>query len=476
VEVLRDRWATALHRRERYEARCRLRRSQDGAWRWHSVRAVPILDPTGEPIRWLGAFVDDHELRMLVEQNQALLASEQRARQTAEDAGRMKDEFLATLSHELRTPLNAIVGWTSLLKRGLSQDETVRAVEVIERNAQMQRRLIDELLDVSRIISGHVRLDLKPVVLDDVVAQAIETVRPVAEAKGLVLETTIEPVRQPITGDPSRLQQVFANLLDNAVKFTPAGGRVSLRLDRIGDEVRIRLSDSGIGIPPGFLPYVFDRFRQAESPGARRFGGLGLGLAIVRQIVHMHGGRVEAASAGEGLGAQFTVTLGLGSESLEVPSVRSLAGARTSDGSSSPLRGLSMLIIEDDPDSREMLSVLLENAGAVPVAAATVTEALRLLGDLEIDVVLSDIGMPERDGFDLIRALRSFPNPRVRNAPALAVTAFARAEDRRRILAAGFDAHVTKPVEPLELFRAVADVSRGRAADRVSAPEMPPPL
>ena len=474
VTGLRERWAAALRQRGRYEARCRLRRAQDGAWRWHSVRAVPICDPSGTLIRWLGAFVDDHALRMLVQENQALLASEQRARQAAEDAGRMKDEFLATLGHELRTPLNAIIGWTSLLKRGaLSQPDTARAVEVIERNAQLQRHLIDELLDVSRIISGHVRLDLQPVYVEDVVSQAVEAIRPVADAKGLQLEATLESVRQAITGDPARLQQVFANLLGNAVKFTPAEGRVSVRLDRVDNDIRVRVSDTGVGIPSAFLPYVFDRFRQAESPGMRRFGGLGLGLSIVRQIVHMHGGRVEVTSAGEGQGAEFTVMLGVEGEAT-APVTTPAAAGRPADGGSSPLRGLSILIIEDDADSREMLSVLLENAGAIPVAAATVTEALRLLGDLEIDVVLSDIGMPERDGFDLIRALRNFPNPRVRSAPALAVTAFVRDEDRERILAAGFDAHVSKPVEPLELFRAVVDVLRRRSADRARAQDLPP--
>ena len=462
VAALQERGTLSLSRREPYEARCRLRRASDGTWRWHSIRAVPISDPAGVPIRWLGALVDEHELRMLMEQNQALLASEQRARQAADDAARMKDEFLATLGHELRTPLNAITGWTSLLKRGgLSPEDTVRAIEVIDRNALAQRHLIDELLDVSRVISGHVRLDLQPVFVEDIVAQAVDAIGPVADGKGLQIETAIEPIGQPVIGDPVRLQQVVSNLLGNAIKFTPSGGSVTVRVARVGDEVRISVRDTGVGIPPAFLPIVFDRFRQAESASVRRFGGLGLGLSIVRQIVHMHGGRVEAASEGEGRGAEFTVTLALDG----VPSESSATGpGRPNDAGPSPLRGLSILIIEDDPDSREMLSVLLENVGAIPVAAATVSEALRLLGDLEVDVVLSDIGMPERDGFDLIRALRSFPNPRVRHAPALAVTAFTRAEDRERILAAGFDAHVSKPVEPLELFRAIADVNQRRAA------------
>ncbi len=471
VAPLRERWAAARARRERYEARCRMRRAADGTWRWHSVRAVPICDPAGVLIRWLGALVDEHELRMLVEQNQALLASEQRARQAADDAARMKDEFLATLGHELRTPLNAITGWTSLLKRGgLTNDDTARAIEVIERNALAQRELIDELLDVSRIISGHVRLDLQPVYLEDVVAEAVAAIAPMADARGLRVDSAINPVPEPIVGDRVRLQQVLGHLLDNAVKFTPAGGHVRVSLDTVGDEARISVRDSGVGITPSFLPAVFERFRQAESPSVRRFGGLGLGLSIVRQIVHMHGGRVEAASEGEGLGAEFTVTLRLDGAVATASPAR--AAPRAGDSGAPPLRGLSILIIEDDPDSREMLSVLLENVGAVPVAAASVSEALRLLGDLQIDVVLSDIGMPERDGFDLIRALRSFDNPRVRTAPALAVTAFTRHEDRERILAAGFDAHVSKPVEPLELFRAIAEVTHRRAVD--AAQDEPP--
>ncbi|HTV02031.1 MAG TPA: ATP-binding protein, partial [Luteitalea sp.] len=454
VQPLRERWQAALDQQTRFEARCRLRRETDGSYRWHSVRAVPIVDAHGVLIRWLGAFVDDHELRMLIEANQQLLVSEQRARQAAEDAGRMKDEFLATLGHELRTPLNAISGWTSMLKRGgLSDQDMARAVEVIERNADAQRHLIEELLDVSRIISGHIRLDVQPVRIQQIVTHAVEALRPVADAKGVAVRVDATDAGLPVRGDASRLQQVFANLIGNAVKFTPTGGEVAIAVGTVGREVQVRVQDTGLGIAPAFLPYVFDRFRQAESPTSRRFGGLGLGLSIVRQIVHMHGGRVVARSDGEGRGAEFLVALGLDGD-LTAATVPSTSEAGRLESATSPLRGLSILVIEDDADSREMLSVLLENAGAVPVPAATVTEALRLLGDLEIDVVLSDIGMPERDGFDLIRSLRTFPNPRVRSAPALAVTAFTRVEDRERILAAGFDAHVSKPVEPLELFQA----------------------
>ncbi len=463
VPPLRAGWREAVSTRVPYQARCRLRRADDGAWRWHALHAAPIEEPPGLVFRWLGTLIDDHDARRLIERNQALEASEQRARQAADDAGRMKDEFLATLGHELRTPLNAITGWTSLLKRGgLSDADAGRAIEVIERSALTQRHLIDQLLDVSRIISGHVRLDLQPVFLEDVVAHAVEAARPLADARGLHLAATLQPSREPLLGDPARLQQALTNLLDNAVKFNKDGGQIAVTLDRVGNRMHLRVADTGAGIPPAFLPHVFDRSRHAESPNARRFGGLGLGLSIVKQIVQMHGGEVTAASAGEGLGAEFTIALGLGAAAG-----RPAAGPspRADGGTTSPLRGLSILIIEDDSDSREMLSVLLENAGAVPVPAASVAEALRLLGDLEVDVVLSDIGMPDRDGFDLIRALRDFPNPRVRHAPAVAVTAFARREDRERILAAGFDAHVSKPVEPLDLFRTVTDVRQRRAGN-----------
>lgn len=468
TDRLRDCWDQAVRDRDRFEARVRLRRAHDGQYRWHSVRAVPIAAPHGALIRWVGAFIDDHELRMLVEANQHLLASEQRARQAAEDAGRLKDDFLATLGHELRTPLNAITGWTSLLRRGdLDVHARQRAIEVIERNADAQRRLIDELLDMSRIISGHVRLDLQPLSLAEVITQAVETVRPIAEARQQDIAVQLADAPATLTGDAARLQQVFANLLGNAVKFTPPLGHIAVALVPAADHVTVHVSDDGIGIDPGFLPHVFDRFRQADAAG-RPAGGLGLGLSIVRQIVQLHGGRVSAHSAGEGTGTTFTVTLPLDARPAPPdPAPRDAALPAWQPGESLPatLRGLSMLLIEDDPDSREMLSVLLENAGAVPVPAASVSEGLRLLGDLEIDVVLSDIGMPERDGFDLIRSLRTFPNPRVRRAPAVAVTAFARREDRDRILGAGFDAHVSKPVEPADLFATIAEVVQRRMRD-----------
>ncbi len=475
--AIEERWRNAVETHEPYEGRCRIRRDADGTYRWHSVRAVPITDAEGRVACWLGALVDEHEVRMLVEANQQLLAAEQRARQAAEDAGRMKEEFLSTLGHELRTPLNAISGWASMLKRGgMSDADSARAVEVIERNADAQRQLIDQLLDASRIISGHLRLDVQALAVENALTRAIDALRPEAEAKGVRLLVDLAAPPATVRADPARLQQAFSNLIANAVKFTPSGGEIQVRAAREGPDLQVRVRDTGVGIPAAFLPHVFDRFRQAESPSTRRFGGLGLGLSIVRQIVHMHGGRVEAFSEGEGRGAEFVVTLGLDGALVDPPSPASAPVPRPADSATLPLRGLSMLVIEDDADSREMLSVLLENAGAVPVAAASVNEALRLLGDLEVDVVLSDIGMPERDGFDLIRSLRTFPNPRVRRAPAVAVTAFARNEDRDRILAAGFDAHVSKPVEPLDLFRAVAAVRHQRIGDAASGPAASSPV
>ena len=328
---------------------------------------------------------------------------------------------------------------------------------------QVQRHLIDDLLDASRVISGHVRLDLHAVPLAEVVSRAIEAIRPLAEARGLTIDTDLAAADAVVSGDAARLQQVFAHVLGNAVKFTPPQGHIHVRLQEQSGLVQVDVRDTGVGVSPEALPLVFDRMRQANAPDGRRPGGLGLGLAIVRQLVLMHGGHVDVTSPGTGQGTTVSVSLPVwsaastpGDAPAGTPLTRPAAEVTT------PLRGLSILIIEDDPDSREMLSVLLENAGAVPVAAATVGEGLRLLGDLEIDVVLSDIGMPGRDGFDLIRALRSFPNPRVRQAPAIAVTAFARREDRERILAAGFDAHVGKPVEPRELFTEITDVFRRR--------------
>ncbi|BCS33564.1 hypothetical protein TBR22_A27910 [Luteitalea sp. TBR-22] len=470
LQRIRVRWLGAVRREAPYEARCRVHRAADDTWRWHALRAVPVRDPEGHVERWVGILVDDHDQRRLMEANQHLLASEQRARQAAEDAARMKDEFLATLAHELRTPLNAITGWTGLLKRGgLSEADQARALDVIERNAQAQRQLIDQLLDVSRVIAGHVRLDQESVALDDVLLQALQAVRPLADARGLRLDVQIADRAPLVWGDSTRLRQACDQLLANAVKFTPAGGAITARLHHDAHRVTIEVTDTGIGIPADFLPFVFDRFRQSESPAARRYGGLGLGLAIARQVVEMHGGEIAVTSPGEGLGATFTV-------SLPATGVAAAEGATPAespapqDGAPSPLRGQSILVIEDDADSREMLSVVLENAGGVPVGAATVADGLRLLGDLQIDIVLSDIGLPGRDGFDLIRALRSFPHPRVRRAPAIAVTAFTRAEDRARVLDAGFDAHVGKPVEPARLLAAIAEVTRRREDAAGAAP------
>ncbi len=421
--------------------------------------------PNGSAAGTIGTAIDDHERHTLVQAHQELLASEQRSRRIAEDAGRMKEEFLSTLGHELRTPLNAIVGWTNLLKRGLSGSETARAIEIIERNAQAQRHIIDDLLDASRVLSGHARLDLQSTFLEDAVIHAVEAIRPEAEARGLSLEAALTPPRRPITGDAVRLQQVLAHLLGNAVKFSNRGGQVHVRLRHDDGLVRVEVQDTGIGVAAAHLPFLFDRFRTIDSMATGRQSGLGLGLALVKQLAHLHGGEVEAFSDGPGKGATFILALPTVDISVDGAPVPGAAGIRTAEDLTAALRGMSILIIEDDADSREMLSVLLENVGSVPVAAATVSEGLRLLGDLEIDVVLSDIGMPGRDGFDLIRTLRSFPNVRVQGAPAIAVTAFAREEDRERILAAGFDAHVAKPVEPRDLFTAIVTTVRRRDAE-----------
>jgi len=307
--------------------------------------------------------------------------------------------------------------------------------------------------------------------LEDEVALGVKSIRPEAEARGLSIRIDITAPQMAVNGDTARLQQVLGHVLDNAVRFTPHGGEILVRLWHQAGFVHLAVSDTGSGIPPALLPMVFDRFRAGDAAAAHRHGGLGLGLSIVRQLVQMHGGHVEAASDGPGQGATVTIALPIVETDSE-DEVVAATGSRSAEDATT-LRGLSILVIEDDPDSREMLSVLLENVGAVSVAAASVGEGLRLLGDLEIDVVLSDIGMPGRDGFDLIRALRAFPNPRVQHAPALAVTAFVRNEDRNRILAAGFDAHVCKPVEPRELFAAIREAVRrrgDRAASRADAP------
>jgi signal transduction histidine kinase len=395
------------------------------------------------------------ELEALVRQRTAELS---RAMQEAEEANRMKDEFLATLSHELRTPLNAMLGWAQVLRMGkLDTAASARALETIERNARAQAQLIADLLDVSRIITGKLRLDFQPVELRRILDAALDSVRPAAEAKGIRLGVSLGPLASPVLGDADRLQQVVWNLLSNAIKFTPGDGAVEVRLRQNGGSAEVRVSDTGAGIRPDFLPYVFDRFRQAESTITRSHGGLGLGLSIVRHLVELHGGTVEVQSAGEGKGAAFSVLLPVRSALVEAPALVEAKEAQASPwGRTELLRGLCVLVVEDEEDTRELLITALEQCGAQVIAVSSVADALEQLDERPPDVLVSDLAMPGEDGYALIRKVRARPAERGGRVPAAALTAYARAEDRVRSLAAGFQMHVPKPIDPADLVSMVA--------------------
>jgi signal transduction histidine kinase/CheY-like chemotaxis protein len=382
--------------------------------------------------------------------------------QEAEQANRVKDEFLATLSHELRTPMNAIVGWTSLLAGGsLDAPTAARAVASIDRNAKAQVRLIEDILDVSRIVSGKLRLKVQPVDLPAVVEAAVDALRHAAEAKGVRLQVVVDAESGPIYGDADRLQQVVWNVVANAIKFTPRDGRVFIQLSRPNSHVELLVRDTGAGIKPEFLPHVFERFRQADSSSTRAHGGLGLGLAIVRHLVELHGGTVHATSEGEGKGATFSVRLPLGPlraavEEPAAPGTSVTAGARGVED----LTGVRVLVVEDDPESRELIESMLGRLGAEVEAAASAAEAMAAMERRAPDVLLSDIEMPGENGYSLIRRIRALPSERGGRVPAAALTAYARSEDRVAALTAGFQLHLAKPVAGPELAAVVASLAR----------------
>jgi hypothetical protein len=394
--------------------------------------------------------------------------TERAARTEAERAGRIKDEFLATLSHELRTPLHAILGWSQILRKSQNVSQKVaEGLSVIERNARSQAQIISDLLDMSSIISGKVRLEVQVVDLAGIVEAAVNTVRPAAEAKGIRLDISLEPQARSVRGDPNRLQQIFWNLLTNAVKFTPKGGRVAVTLQRANSHLELDVADNGEGIDPAFLPHVFDRFRQADSSMERRHGGLGLGLSIVKQLVELHGGTIRSMSAGKGLGSTFKVSLPLTAtfeDSLEAGSRTPLALAATQDmlpdSPRANLQGLRVLVVDDEPDARALIRSLLEECAAIVLTAASAAEAIALLGHEQPDLLISDVGMPVADGYHLIRQVRALSDPRG-SIPAIALTAYARAEDRRKAIAAGYQMHLAKPVEPAVLINMVSSWKNG---------------
>ena len=402
------------------------------------------------------------DLHHAQQEREQLLEREQRAREEAQAANRAKDEFLATLSHELRTPLNAILGWSRLLSSGtLDPDASRRAVEVIERNTRLQAQLIEDLLDISRIITGKLRLDLRMTALSAIVEGALESVRPAADAKRIRIEADLDAANQSVLCDPARMQQVVWNLLANAVKFTPDDGTVTVGVTRQESSVTIHVSDSGIGIEPDFLPHVFDRFRQQDAASTRAHGGLGLGLSIARHLVELHGGTIEALSAGPGLGSTFLVRVPVAVGARQA----AIAGAPGGTlGELPSLTGLRVLIVDNEPDSRGLMRAVLEECGAVVDEAASAAEGLQIIRERPPDVLLSDIAMPAEDGYSLIRKVRALDGEE-KLLPAAAFTAFATAQDRARALLAGFQAHIPKPVEPSELAAVVATLA-GRTIAR----------
>jgi PAS domain S-box-containing protein len=431
-----------------------------------SYTSSPIA-ADGKVVGAVLAFYDISDRREEERKRLSLLAREQEARQDAESANRLKDEFLATLSHELRTPLNAIIGWAHLLRTGTLDEATAaRALETIDRNAKAQNQLINDILDVSRIITGKLHLTLQPVDPGAVMEAALDTVRPTAAAKQIHIEASLEPDAGTVSGDPDRLQQVVWNLLSNAIKFTPKGGKVEVRLRRVDSEALIVVADSGPGISPEFLPHVFERFRQGDASTTRSHVGLGLGLAIVRHLVELHGGTVEASSEGEGKGSTFTVRLPLISArrpgEREGPTAARIEPAAV--GETPQLGGLRVLIVDDDVAGRDAMVALLQHRGARVVAASTSAEALEAIRHERPDVLLSDIEMPGEDGHALIRKVRALPADRGGDVPAAALTAYARGEDRQKALMAGFQVHVSKPVQPDELTAVVAELAGRRVA------------
>jgi PAS domain S-box-containing protein/excisionase family DNA binding protein len=474
-----------LRRGERIEHFQTERLTRDGRRIDIALTVSPIRDVLGNIIGASKIARDITEQKRHEAEREKLLEAERHARAQAYRLNRMKDEFLATLSHELRTPLNAILGWTQLLASGtMDADESREACRVIERNARTQKQLIEDLLDMSRIISGKMRLDVQRLDPVTVIEAAIATIKPSADLKGVRIEHSLDPLcGVMISGDASRLQQVIWNILANAVKFTPAGGRIRVQGQAVNGHVELMISDNGQGIGPDFLPQLFERFRQADASTTRKHGGLGLGLAIVKQLIELHGGTVRAHSEGEGKGATFSIQLprlqsrfgdggegvhGLTGNGVRDPLMQDSLGGGCGDAALPPLErtdlsSVKVLLVEDEPDACEMVERVLVECGAEVCAVGSAPEALQVLGagnDSRLpDVLVSDIGMPQTDGYELLRQVRQLPDPRVARIPAIALTAFARSEDRTRALRAGYVAHVPKPLEPSELLATIAVVA-----------------
>jgi signal transduction histidine kinase/CheY-like chemotaxis protein len=450
---------------EHYETR---RRHKDGHELLVSLTVSPLFDDAGVVVGASKIARDITEQSRLRAETREQALENARLYREAREADRLKDEFLAVLSHELRTPLNAIVGYARLLRGGiLAGEKAQRGLETLERNANALTQIVEDVLDVSRIVAGKIRLDIQPVELPLVVHNAVATIQPAADAKGIELLTIVDPRVGPVSGDPHRLQQVVWNLLTNAVKFTPANGRVQVRVERVASHIEIAVNDTGVGIRPDFLPHVFERFRQADGSTTRKAGGLGLGLSIVRHIVEMHGGSVDVASEGEGCGATFCVHLPL--KAVYAESAREMRD-RPRTEKMAPLDGLGdltgirVLAVDDEADALGLLGTVLEAAGAevmtISAPAAVLEQLEGMKQEVMPHVLVVDLGMPGMDGYELIARLRASPNPEIRDIPAAALTAFARPEDRTRALRSGFEMHLAKPVDPGELVASVATLVR----------------
>ncbi|MBD2531513.1 response regulator [Nostoc flagelliforme FACHB-838] len=432
---------------------------KDGSYIWTLVSARAIFDEQNEFLGAIAMLTDISDRKRTESERDRLLQLEQLARAEAEAANRIKDEFLAVLSHELRSPLNPILGWAKLLQSRKFDDISLsKALKTIERNAKLQAQLIEDLLDVSRILQGKLSLNMIPVDLVSAIQAAMETVHLAAEAKTIEIETMLDPTTGKVLGDSARLQQVLWNLLSNAVKFTPTGGKVNVRLECIDSQAQITVSDTGKGIHPDFLPYMFDYFRQADSTTTRKFGGLGLGLAIARHLIEMHGGTIWAESLGEEQGAIFTVRLPLIKDSAKIPDEIN-PDSSAAVFASSPLMGLQVLIVDDNADSRDFFSFVLEQFGAIVTAVASGDEALKALTQSKPDILLSDIGMPEMNGYMLMEQVRTLEAKIGRKQiPAIALTAYAGEINQQYALKAGFQQHIVKPVAPEELLIAISNL------------------
>ncbi len=429
-------------------------RGQDGQYRWFLSRAIPIRDQQGKVLRWFGTNTDITERQQAEQERDRLLEQEQLARAEAERANRVKDEFLAILSHELRSPLNPILGWTKLLQsRKFDEQKTAEALATIERNAKLQTQLIDDLLDIAKILRGKLNIEATPVHLALVIEAAIDTVKTAAVSKSILLHSLLPDIGE-VSGDSTRLQQIVWNLLSNAIKFTPTGGRVEIRLEQVNDQAHIIVSDTGKGIKPDFLPHIFESFQQEDVSITRRFGGLGLGLAIVRYLVEAHGGTICAESPGEGKGATFTVRLPLLDAKPQMSSTDDLSESELD------LTGIRVLIVDDEADARELLTVLLTQYGADVLTVTSAAEVLAVLESFQPNVLISDIGMPDVDGYTLLQQIRSLPPEKGGQIPAIALTAYARQEDQQRAVAVGFQHHFSKPFDLDGLVQAVFDLAR----------------